>query len=124
MWQNFMQNNDPTNVFTVIVNQTARAFGATTEAQALFKNLQGKNNDSANKVSRAEEEATKTRSEAEEAKRLCSKESAKLTSALTKIKSLRKEVRTCQSEVASMTRRVETSDAHQRIASKALKRIN
>lgn len=48
----------------------------------------------------------------------------KLTSALADIESLKKEVNLSQSKVASPTKRVETSDTHQKLATEALERSN
>lgn len=137
-WQNFMEEAGATDVLTVLVGQAARAFGAAIEVQTLFKNLQGKSNDTSEKVEKAEEEANRAKAEVEEVrkeakrakaeveevKRLHSDEAAKLSSALTEIENLRKEVHTCQGEVASMTRKVDNSDALQRIASEALEKAN
>lgn len=67
----------------------------------------------------AEEAARKASVEVEALKKNQAEESMKLISSLAKIENL-KEVHLSQSEVASLTKWVETSDNHQRITAEAL----
>lgn len=100
------------------------AFGVAIEVEALFKNTENKNKDNANKDSRVDEIAKKATAEIEALKKQQIKESAKLTFALAKIKNLKSEVCSSQSEVASMTKRMETSDAHHILARNAREKAN
>lgn len=100
------------------------AFGVAIEVEALFKNTQSKNKDNADKDSRVDEVAKKATAEIEALKKQLIKESVKLTFALAKIKNLKSEVCSSQSEVASMTKRMETSDAHHILARNAREKAN
>jgi chromosome segregation ATPase len=123
-WQNFVETSDSVDVVATMVAQASRCFGMAMEVEALFKTLQKKNREFVSKASQAEEQANKSKAEVEASKKKEAEESAKLASALAEIEALKKEVHLSQSEVASLTKRVETSDAHQKIAAEALERAN
>lgn len=76
------------------------------------------------RVTEAEETAKKVSVEMESLKKNQVEELMKLDSILTKIEDLKKEVHLSQSEVASLTKQVESPDVHQRLPTEALELAN
>lgn len=88
------------------------AFDIAIKVEALVKNLLNINKGFINQGSKVEEAAKMTLVEVEAKKKSHAEKSMKLCSSLSKIESLKKDVHLSQSEVASLTKRVETSDTY------------
>lgn len=107
-----------------MVSQMMRAFRTAIEAEALNKNFMNKIKRLIARASEVEEATKKALLEVEALKKSQAEESVKLASTMSKIESLKKEVHLSKSEVASLTKWVETSNAHQKLTVEALDAAN
>lgn len=112
------------DIFTIMVSQKSRAFGTTIEVEALVKNLVNKNKGFMTWASEAEEATKKVLAEVKALKKGQDEEFVKFAFALAEIESLKEEVHLSQSEVTSLTKRVEIFDAYQKLAVEALETAN
>lgn len=98
---------DTVDFIAVLVSQSAKAFGVDLECQVTLVDIQSRNRSLVDKLASAEEEIKKLRVEN-------IKDTTKLDSSLAEIEALKREVHESQCKVASLTKKVETSNTHQK----------
>ncbi|XP_022852184.1 axoneme-associated protein mst101(2)-like [Olea europaea var. sylvestris] len=107
-----------------LVSQSVRTFGLVLECKEALSEFQIRTQASEGKNASLAEEVKAAKAEAEEAKAQRVEEATKLESALAQIEALKKEVYESQYEVASLTKKVEVSNEHQKVTAEALEKTN
>lgn len=99
---------DTVDFIAMLVSQSAKAFGVALECQVTLVDIQLRNKSLVDKLSSTEEEVKKLKVENIE-------DTTKLDSSLAEIEALKREVHESQCEVASLTKKVETSNSRQKL---------
>ncbi|XP_022853416.1 uncharacterized protein LOC111374888 [Olea europaea var. sylvestris] len=123
-WQLHASSCDATDLTRALVSQSARTFGLALECREALSEFQTRTHASEGKAFSLAEEVKVAKAEAEEAKAQTVEEAAKLESALGQIEALKREVYESQCEVASLTKKVEVSNEHQKVTAEALEQAN
>ncbi|XP_022862709.1 uncharacterized protein LOC111382907 [Olea europaea var. sylvestris] len=123
-WQLHASSCDATDLTRALVSQSARTFGLALECREALSEFQTRTHASEGKTASLVEEVKAAKAEAEEIKAQRAEEAAKLESALTQIEALKREVYESQCEVASLTKKVEVSNEHQKVTAEALEQAN
>lgn len=113
-----MSNYDVVDLTATLVSQSTRAFGMALQCQVTLANIQTRNKASVDKSASIEEEIKTLRAKVVAMKAENIEDVAKFVSTLAKINALKKEVHKSQCEVTSLTKKVETSNNHQKLTSK------
>lgn len=103
---------------TTLASQDARVFGV------VLKDIQTHNKKFIDKLASMEDEMKKIKVEVEELRAQQVEEVTKLESVLAEIEALKMEVHESQWKVASLNKKVETSNNHQKLKAKALDEAN
>ncbi|XP_022895385.1 uncharacterized protein LOC111409586 [Olea europaea var. sylvestris] len=119
-WQLHASSCDATDLTRALVSQSARTFGLALECREALSEFQTRTHASEGKAASLVEEVKAAKAEAEEIKAQRAEEAAKLESALTQIEALKREVYESQCKVASLTKKVEVSNEHQKVTAEAL----
>ncbi|XP_022894769.1 axoneme-associated protein mst101(2)-like [Olea europaea var. sylvestris] len=123
-WQLHASSCDATDLTRAPVSQSARTFGLALKCREALSEFQTKTHASEGKAASLADEVKAAKAEAEEAKAQRVEEAAKLESALVQIEALKREVYESQCEVASLTKKVEVSNEHQKVTAEALEQAN
>ncbi|XP_022856961.1 uncharacterized protein LOC111378026 [Olea europaea var. sylvestris] len=123
-WQLHASSCDATDLTRALVSQSARTFGLALECREALSEFQTRTHASEGKAASLVEEVKAAKAEAEEIKAQRAEEAAKLESALTQIEALKREVYESQCEVASLTKKVEVSNEHQKVTAEVLEQAN
>ncbi|XP_022868626.1 uncharacterized protein LOC111388175 [Olea europaea var. sylvestris] len=123
-WQLHASSCDATDLTRALVSQSARTFRLALECREALSEFQTRIHSSEGKAASLAEEVKAAKAEAEEAKAQRVEEAAKLESALAQIEALKKEVYESQCEMASLTKKVEVSNEHQKVIAEALEKAN
>ncbi|XP_022841900.1 uncharacterized protein LOC111365575 [Olea europaea var. sylvestris] len=123
-WQLHASSCDATDLTRALVSQSAWTFGLTLECRKALSEFQTRTHASEGKAASFAKEVKVAKAEAEEAKAQRVEEAAKLESALAQIEALKREVYESQCEVASLRKKVEVSNEHQKVTAEALEQAN
>lgn len=121
-----MATSDTVDFTAALISQTARAFGVALKCQVVLTDILSRNKSSMDKLVAVEEEMKKIKADAdvEKVKAKQSEDAAKLESTLSQIKALKKVAYESQYEVVTLTKKVETSNNHQKLTSETLEQAN
>ncbi|XP_022843376.1 uncharacterized protein LOC111366926 [Olea europaea var. sylvestris] len=123
-WQLHASSYDATDLTRALVSQSVRTFSLALECREALSDFQTRTQSSEEKTASLAKELKAARAEAEEARAPKLEEMVKLESALAQIEALKKEVHESQYEVASLTKKVEVSNEHQKVTAEALEKAN
>ncbi|XP_022899419.1 uncharacterized protein LOC111412733 [Olea europaea var. sylvestris] len=123
-WQLHASSCDAIDLIRALVSQSVRTFGLTLEFREALTDFQTRTTASERKTAFLAEELKAARAEVEVSRAEKLEELTKLESALAQIEALKREVHKSQCEVASLTKKVEVFNDHQKVTAEALEKAN
>ncbi|XP_022846380.1 axoneme-associated protein mst101(2)-like [Olea europaea var. sylvestris] len=123
-WQLYASSCDASDLTRVLVSQSVRTFDLALECREALSDFQSRTRSSEEKTASLAEEVKAVKVETEEVRAQKLEEMAKLESALAQIEALKKEVHESQCEVASLIKKVEVFNEHQKVTAEALEKAN
>lgn len=112
------------DLIATLASPCTKTFSLVLEHQEVLKDIQTCNKKSVDKLTSTKKEMKKMKMKAEELKAQWVEEAAKLDSALVEIEALKMEVHKSQCKMASLTKKFETSNGHQKLTSKLWRRLS